>query len=79
MKYSYISKEMSSLYLGLDVFSQFEELDAVLSLQCTDTVCVGGGGWVSNSGTLVSNRQNRESPKYNDDISLLISQYFISG
>jgi hypothetical protein len=30
------------------------------------------------SETLVSNRQNTASPKYNDDISLLISQYFIS-
>jgi hypothetical protein len=28
---------------------------------------------VSNSGALVSNRQNISSPKYNNDISLLIS------
>jgi hypothetical protein len=33
----------------------------------------------SNSGTLSSNRQNTSRPKYNDDISLLISQYLISG
>jgi alpha-D-ribose 1-methylphosphonate 5-triphosphate synthase subunit PhnH len=32
---------------------------------------------VTHSGTLASNRQNKASPKYNDDISLLISQYLI--
>jgi hypothetical protein len=32
---------------------------------------------MSNSGTLASNRQNTENPKYNS-ISLLMSQYFIS-
>ncbi len=38
-----------------------------------------GGGCISNSGTLASNRQNAASPKYNDDISLLISQYLITA
>jgi hypothetical protein len=39
--------------------------------------CGGGGeGFMSNSGTLASNRQNTVSPKYND-ISLLILQYLI--
>ncbi len=33
----------------------------------------------SDSGTLASNLQNTSSPKYNDDISLLISQYLISA
>jgi hypothetical protein len=32
---------------------------------------------VLNSGTEASNRQNTASPKYNDDISLLISRYLI--
>jgi hypothetical protein len=40
---------------------------------------VAGVACVSNSGTLTSNRQNTASPKYNDDISLPISQYHISG
>ncbi len=50
------------------------------SVQCTvySVHCTGGGrGCVLNSGTLDSNRQN--SPKYNDDISLHISQYLTSG
>ncbi len=74
-------KEMSSLYFGLDIFCQFEarvpEYDAVLSVQCT--LYGGAGRCVSNSVTLASNRQNTASRKYNDDISLLISQYLILG
>jgi hypothetical protein len=34
---------------------------------------------MSNSGTLASNKQNTTSPKHNDDVSPLISQYLISG
>ncbi len=63
---------MSSLYFGVDVSCQFEasvtEFDEVLSVQCTV-----GGGCVLNSGILASNRQNTANPKYNEDISLLIS------
>jgi hypothetical protein len=33
----------------------------------------------SGSGSLISNRRNTASLKYNDDISLLISQHIISG
>ncbi len=40
---------------------------------------VRGFGLWSDSGTPASNRQNTENPKYNDDISLLISQYLISA
>jgi hypothetical protein len=68
-----ISKEMSSLYSGQDVFCQFEarvpEFKAVFSVQCILYRGGEGGGCVSNSGTLASNRQNTASPKYNDDIS----------
>jgi hypothetical protein len=49
------------------------ESDPVFSVQ--GTLCTGGGGCVSNSGTLASNGQIINSPKYNDDLSLLISQY----
>jgi hypothetical protein len=38
----------------------------------------GVRGFVSNTGTPVSNKQNKARPKYNDYISLLISQYLIS-
>ncbi len=53
---------------------------SVYSAHCTVHSCWGGGGrgCVSNSGTLASNGQNTTRPKYNDDISLLISQYLIS-
>jgi hypothetical protein len=76
---------MSSLYFGLGVFCQFEaevpEFDAVFSVEFTlySPQLSEGKGCFSNSGTLASNRQNTESPKYNDDISMLISQYLISG
>jgi hypothetical protein len=41
---------------GLDVFCQFEESENLK--QCTVYTVHGGRGWVSNSGTLASNRQN---------------------
>jgi hypothetical protein len=58
-----------------------QKFDAVFSVQCTlySPQLLGGRGWVSNSGTPASNRQNTASPKYKDDISLLISQYLIAG
>ncbi len=46
MRYCEISKDMSSLYFGLDVFCQFEarvpEFDAVFCVQCT--LYRAGGG-----------------------------------
>jgi hypothetical protein len=66
MSYAKISKEMYSMYFGLDVFCQFEarvpEFDTVFVVQCT--LYIGGEGlhvrfWDSN-------RQNTASPKYND-------------
>jgi hypothetical protein len=80
MRYCKISKEMSSLYFGLVVFCQFESVPKFDTqpppppVQCT----LYSEHW-SNSGTLVSNWQNTSNPKYNNDISLLISQYLISG
>jgi hypothetical protein len=71
---------MSPLYFGLAVFCLFEarvtEFDTQLfslpyTAHCTQDP-------VSNSGTLDSNWQNTSSPKYKDDISMLISQYLIS-
>jgi hypothetical protein len=77
---------MSSFYCGLDVFCQFkaivqeyEELFSVVQCPLCSPQLVGGRRCVSNIGTLVSNRQNTASIKYNDDISLLISLYLISG
>ncbi len=81
--YCYISKEM--LYFGLDIFCYFEakvpEFAAVCSVQCTLYIpqLLGGRLCVTNSWTPASYRQNTASPKYNEDISLLISQYFLSG
>ncbi len=70
---------MSSLYFGLDVqytANSKLEFDPVFNVQCTlySPQLAGGQGYVSNSGTLASNTQNTASPKYNNDISLLISQ-----
>jgi hypothetical protein len=69
---SKISKEMSLLYFGLDVFCQFEaripEFDGEFSVQYSDTL-YRGEGCVSNCGTPASNRHNAASPKYNDDSS----------
>jgi hypothetical protein len=81
--YCEISKEMSSLYFALDVLCQFEATCRVESQNLTlcsvyNANCTGGGKVCgSNSGTLDSNRQKTASPKYNDDISLLISHYLI--
>jgi hypothetical protein len=73
---------MSSLYFGLDVFRQFEAIVPELVVVSVYSVCTlyrgEGRDWMSNSGALASKRQNTASPKYNDDISLLISQYLIS-
>jgi hypothetical protein len=84
MRCCQISKEMSSLYFGLDVFCLFKagfpEFDLVFSVQCImySPQLLGSRGCLSNSGTLASYRQNTASSKYNADISLLISQYLIS-
>ncbi len=85
MRYCKISKEMSSLYFGLDVFGQFkarpQNFYAVFSVESTlySPQMSGKRGCVSSSRTLASNRQSASSPKYNDDISSPISEYLISG
>jgi hypothetical protein len=76
------------LYFGLDVFRQFEARVPGKLTKCSvygysvptvQSIYRGKKGvCVSNSGTPASNRMNIESPKYNDDVSLLISQYLIS-
>ncbi len=66
MRYCEFSKEMSSLYCGLDVFCQFYAsipFDALFSVHCTLRGGEGGRGCVSNSGTLVLFRQNTAGPK----------------
>jgi hypothetical protein len=77
---------MSSLYFGLDVhvFCQFKArvlaFDNVQYIvYIVQSAAVAGMSCESNSETLASNKQNTASPQYNDDISLLISQYLISG
>ncbi len=52
-----------------------------ISVLCTlnSPQLLRGRGYASNSWTLTSNRQNTANSIYNDDISLLISQYLISG
>ncbi len=83
MRYCEISKEMSSLYLRPAVLfcSAYLRLESQnlthnpsppYSVHCTLYTA-------SNYGALASNWQNTSSPKYNDDISLLISQYLISS
>jgi hypothetical protein len=50
-------------------------VDAVFSVQCSLYIPQLWGaarGCVLNFGTLASNKPNTASPKYNDDISLLI-------
>jgi hypothetical protein len=79
MRYCEMSKEMSSLYFGLDVFYQFEarvpEFDycSVFSVHCT-----GGGVACQILGLWPQIGRITASPKYNEDISLLISQCLIS-
>jgi hypothetical protein len=53
------------------------ESHSLMQFSVYNVHCTGGRGGVSNSGTLASNRQNTTSPKYNDDISFLISHYLI--
>ncbi len=80
MRYSHVSIEMLSLYFGLYVFCQFKvtvesqnlTLCSVYSVQYTVR---GGGGLCVKLED--SNRKKTASPKYNDDISLLIPQYLI--
>jgi hypothetical protein len=81
MRYCKISKEISSLFFGLDVFCQFEGRSQNLTQFSVYSVhnIKGGRGSMSNSGTVASNRQNTASTKYNYDLSLLISPYLISG
>ncbi len=52
----------------------------VYSVQCTvySVQCILYSPQQWGGGMLASNRQNTGSPKYNDDISFLISQYLIS-
>jgi hypothetical protein len=74
-----ISKEMSSLYFGLDIVCHFEARVTEFDVCVQYTVYTArGGGCLPNSGTLASNRQNTASPKYNDDTYLMISQFLIS-
>ncbi len=76
------------------MFCQLEarvpEFDAVCSVHCTlysvqctvytvHSTARERRDCVSNSKTLVSNRQNTANPKYKDDSSLLISEYLISA
>jgi hypothetical protein len=76
-------RSAKSSYFGLDESCHFEarvESDkcSVYTVHCT--LFRGGRDYVTNSGTLAStNRQNTACPKYNDDISLLILQYLLSG
>ncbi len=66
----------SALYFGLAVFCLFKTrvqnvTPTLYNVHCTQNTA-------SNSGTRASNRQNTASPKYNDNISLLISKHLIS-
>ncbi len=67
------------MYFGKDVLCQFDaevlEFDAVFSVQCS---MYRGREWLRVQ-FWDSNRQNTASPKYNDDISLLILQHIISA
>ncbi len=79
MRYCESSREMSpSYFFGLDVFCKFEarfpEFDALLGVQCK---LYRGGGLRVTFWDFSANMQNKASPKYNDDISFLISQYLI--
>jgi hypothetical protein len=65
---------MSSVYFGLDVLRHFE-VGVLLKIDTAHTSTAAG----RRGCVRASNRQNTVSPKYNDDISLLNSQYLISG
>jgi hypothetical protein len=57
------------------LFCPFEVIEESKNLtQCSvySVHCGGGGRCVLNSGTLASSRPHKSSPKYNNDISLLI-------
>jgi hypothetical protein len=78
MKYWEISNAMSSLYFGLALFCLFEARVPEFNRQPLPPNSCGLYSvhstlyTVSNSGTLASDWLNTSSPKYNDDISLLI-------
>jgi hypothetical protein len=78
-EYYRISKEISSLHLGL-MFSAFSRLESneldteTFPLKCWDRMCANP----LKCGATASNEQSKISPIYNDDISLLIYQYIIS-
>jgi hypothetical protein len=65
MRYFYVSEEMSTLYFGLAVFCLFEARVLELYRQPLLPTAV-------KVYTLTSNWQITQSPKYNDDIYLLI-------
>ncbi len=73
------AKKCRRCILG-QMYSANQKLESqnLTSVQCIVYTVQGGGGCLSNSGTLASNRQNTAFPSYNDDISLLILQYPIS-
>ncbi len=74
MLYCQISKAMSLLYFGLDVFYTFWMLEPQnLTWHSFPQLhqCFSGRGFVSNLRAVASNRQKTASSKYNDDISLL--------
>ncbi len=85
MRHCEISKEMSSLYFGLAVFFLFEARIPEFGTQPLPPNSCGLNSVqrtlnsASNYGTIASNWQNTSSSNYNDDISLLIAQYHISG
>jgi hypothetical protein len=53
--------------------------DTLFTVQCTVHPVTLYREGVLNFGTLAFNRQNTASPKYNENISLLISEYLISS
>ncbi len=49
------------------------------ALEFDTRISISTGIHSINSGTRATNRQNTSSPKYNDDIILLLQQYLISA
>jgi hypothetical protein len=75
-------RDVVIVFWGTDGFeARVPEFYAVFSVECTlySPQLLGGRGCMSNSRTLASNIQNTANPKHNDGISVLISQYLISG
>jgi hypothetical protein len=69
---------MSSLYFGPPVFWLFEA-GVVQTGYGTSRAEILGQLWKCTvTGTIALNGQNISSPKYNDDVSLLIFHYIIS-